>query len=109
MALSKIWVHAEAADGKVAPITLEMLTKARELADTVEAFYAGGDADADRRRRSARTAPPRCTPPATSAARSRASPVAVGHRRADRGRQRARPDHVRHHLRRPRHRRPACR
>ena len=46
MALSKIWVHAEAADGTVAPITLEMLAKARELADTVEAFYAGDDADA---------------------------------------------------------------
>ena len=46
MALSRIWVYAEAADGKVAPITLEMLTKARELADTVEAVYGDGDADA---------------------------------------------------------------
>ena len=46
MALNRIWVYAEAADGKVAPITLEMLTKARELADTVEAVYGGGDADA---------------------------------------------------------------
>ena len=46
MALSKVWVHAEAADGKVAPITLELLAKARELGDTVEAVYAGGDADA---------------------------------------------------------------
>ncbi len=46
MALSKIWVFAEATDGKVAPITLEMLTKARALADTVEAVYVGGDADA---------------------------------------------------------------
>ena len=46
MALSKIWVYAEAADGKVAPITLEMLAKARELGDTVEAVYAGADADA---------------------------------------------------------------
>ncbi|MEZ5322189.1 MAG: electron transfer flavoprotein subunit alpha/FixB family protein [Microthrixaceae bacterium] len=42
-AVSKIWVLAEAAGGEVAPITLEMLTKARELADTVEAVY-GGDA-----------------------------------------------------------------
>jgi electron transfer flavoprotein alpha subunit len=39
-------VYAQAADGDVAPITLEMLTKARELADTVECFYGGGDADA---------------------------------------------------------------
>ncbi len=46
MTLNRIWVYAEAADGKVAPITLEMLTKARELGDTVEAVYAGGDADA---------------------------------------------------------------
>jgi electron transfer flavoprotein alpha subunit len=46
MALSRIWVHAEALEGKVASITLEMLAKARELADTVECFYGGGDADA---------------------------------------------------------------
>ncbi|MFN8051927.1 MAG: electron transfer flavoprotein subunit alpha/FixB family protein [Acidimicrobiales bacterium] len=46
MTLSKIWVFAEATDGNVAPITLEMLAKARELAGTVEAFYGGGDADA---------------------------------------------------------------
>jgi len=46
MALNRIWVYAEAADGKVAPISLEMLTKARELAGTVEAVYGGGDAEA---------------------------------------------------------------
>jgi electron transfer flavoprotein alpha subunit len=46
MALSKIWVLAEASDGKVATTTLEILTKARELAGTVEAIYAGGDAEA---------------------------------------------------------------
>ncbi len=46
MTVSKIWVHAEALDGKVASITLELLTKARELGDTVEAFYGGADADA---------------------------------------------------------------
>jgi electron transfer flavoprotein alpha subunit len=45
MALNRIWVFAEAADGKVAPITLEMLTKARELGGTVEAVF-GGDAGA---------------------------------------------------------------
>jgi electron transfer flavoprotein alpha subunit len=46
MALNRIWVYAEASEGKVAPITLEILTKARELAGTVEAVYGGGDADA---------------------------------------------------------------
>ncbi|HEX6423850.1 MAG TPA: electron transfer flavoprotein subunit alpha/FixB family protein [Acidimicrobiales bacterium] len=46
MALNRIWVYAEAADGKVAPIALEMLAKARELAGTVEAVYGGDDTDA---------------------------------------------------------------
>jgi electron transfer flavoprotein alpha subunit len=46
MALNRIWVYAEASEGKVAPITLEILTKARELAGTVEAVYGGGDAEA---------------------------------------------------------------
>ncbi len=39
-------MFAEATDGKPTSTTLELLTKARELADTVEAVYAGGDADA---------------------------------------------------------------
>jgi electron transfer flavoprotein alpha subunit len=46
MAVSRIWVHAEALDGKVATITLELLAKARTLGGTVEAFYGGSDADA---------------------------------------------------------------
>jgi electron transfer flavoprotein alpha subunit len=46
MGLSKIWVLAEAVDGKVTSTTLELLTKARELSDTVEAVYGGADADA---------------------------------------------------------------
>ena len=46
MGISKIWVLAEAAGGEVATITLEMLAKARDLADTVECVYGGGDADA---------------------------------------------------------------
>ena len=46
MTLSKIWVLAEANDGKVTTTTLELLTKARTLADTVECVYGGGDADA---------------------------------------------------------------
>jgi len=45
MSLSKIWVFAEAAGGTVATITLEMLAKARTLADTVECVYGGADAD----------------------------------------------------------------
>ena len=44
MALSKVWVHAEINENGVAPITLEMLAKAREIADTVEVFVgAAGD------------------------------------------------------------------
>ena len=46
MALNRIWVYAEATDGKVAPLTLELLAKARSLSGTVEAVYAGADADA---------------------------------------------------------------
>ena len=45
MALSTVWVLAEERDGKVLPITLEILAKAREIGDTVEAFL-GGDATA---------------------------------------------------------------
>jgi electron transfer flavoprotein alpha subunit len=41
----KVWVYAEVADGKVTSATLELLTKAREIGDTVEALHAGdGDA-----------------------------------------------------------------
>ena len=38
--MGTIWVHAEATDGKVATLTLELLAKARQLGD-VEAIYAG--------------------------------------------------------------------
>ena len=41
MGFSKIWVHGEANDGVVASITLELLAKARELADSVEVVMAG--------------------------------------------------------------------
>jgi electron transfer flavoprotein alpha subunit len=44
MALSKIWVLAEAVEGEVAPTTLEMLAKARELGDTVECIFGGDGA-----------------------------------------------------------------
>ncbi|MEO7429639.1 MAG: electron transfer flavoprotein subunit alpha/FixB family protein, partial [Acidimicrobiales bacterium] len=46
MALNRIWVYAEATDGKVSPLTLELLAKARSLGGTVEAVYGGADADA---------------------------------------------------------------
>ena len=46
MAVSKIWVFAEADGDKPTSATLEILTKARELADTVEAVYVGANADA---------------------------------------------------------------
>ena len=48
MSISKIWVFAEAIEGKVTNPTLEILTKARELADTVEVVTAfGADVAAD--------------------------------------------------------------
>jgi electron transfer flavoprotein alpha subunit len=47
MALSKVWVFAEAdSPGKPTSLTLELLTKARQVAGTVEAFYVGSDAEA---------------------------------------------------------------
>jgi electron transfer flavoprotein alpha subunit len=47
MALSKVWVFAEAdGPGKPTSLTLELLTAARQAAEVVEAFYAGPDADA---------------------------------------------------------------
>ncbi len=46
MALNRIWVYAEATDGTVTPLTLELLAKARALGGTVEAVYGGADADA---------------------------------------------------------------
>ncbi|MFZ4585283.1 MAG: electron transfer flavoprotein subunit alpha/FixB family protein, partial [Acidimicrobiia bacterium] len=46
MGLAKVWVYAEALNGTVTGATLELLTKAREIGDTVEAVYVGSDADA---------------------------------------------------------------
>jgi electron transfer flavoprotein alpha subunit len=46
MAIDRIWVLAEAEDGTVTPLTLELLAKARSLGGTVEAVYGGDDADA---------------------------------------------------------------
>ena len=44
MAIAKIWVVAEAVEGKVTTSTLELLTWARGTGATVEAFYAGDGA-----------------------------------------------------------------
>ncbi|MEI2640334.1 MAG: electron transfer flavoprotein subunit alpha/FixB family protein [Microthrixaceae bacterium] len=44
MAISKIWVFAESLEGKASNTSLELLTKARELADTVEVVAADGAA-----------------------------------------------------------------
>lgn len=46
MTLNTVWVYAEASGDKVTGATLEMLTKAREIAATVEAIYAGPHGDA---------------------------------------------------------------
>ena len=46
MAYEKIWVLAEVAEGKPTGSTLELLTKAREIGSTVEAWTWGGEAAA---------------------------------------------------------------
>ena len=43
MAIDKIWVLAESADGAPTPVTLELLTEARSVASTVEAVAWGPD------------------------------------------------------------------
>src|SRR5579864_5168532 len=45
MATNRIWVLAETFGGKTITPSLELLTKARELASTVEAFTWGADTD----------------------------------------------------------------
>ena len=44
--MDKVWIHAEMGGDKPSTITLELATKARSLGGTVEAFYAGDNADA---------------------------------------------------------------
>ncbi|MBK9179318.1 MAG: electron transfer flavoprotein subunit alpha/FixB family protein [Acidimicrobiales bacterium] len=46
MSVSTIWVYAESADGAPTSSTLELLTKARSLGGTVEAFTTAADAAA---------------------------------------------------------------
>ena len=45
MGISKVWVYAETDGAKPHSSTLELLTKARDLGDSVEAVYVGSDAD----------------------------------------------------------------
>jgi electron transfer flavoprotein alpha subunit len=45
MAADTIWVVAESFEGKALPVSLELITAARQLAGTVEAFTWGADAD----------------------------------------------------------------
>ncbi len=45
MTLDTIWVYAEVVDGEVTSTTLELLTKARDLADTVACVVAGDEGD----------------------------------------------------------------
>ncbi len=45
MTLDTIWVYAEANDGELSSTTQELLTKARDLADTVAVVYAGDGDD----------------------------------------------------------------
>ncbi len=46
MSVGKVWVYAESEGDKPATSTLELLTKAREIATTVECVYVGDNADA---------------------------------------------------------------
>jgi electron transfer flavoprotein alpha subunit len=46
MAISTTWIFAEASDGKPLPVTLELLTKARELGGAIEAWTWGPDTSA---------------------------------------------------------------
>jgi len=46
MSVGKVWVYAENEGDKPATSTLELLTKAREVATTVECVYVGDNADA---------------------------------------------------------------
>jgi electron transfer flavoprotein alpha subunit len=46
MGIPKVWVYAEADEGKAAGASLELLTKAREIGDAVEAVLVDANSDA---------------------------------------------------------------
>jgi electron transfer flavoprotein alpha subunit len=46
MGIAKVWVYAEADEGRAAGASLELLTKAREIGDAVEAVLVDAGADA---------------------------------------------------------------
>ena len=46
MGLGTVWVFAEEVDGAPAPVSLELLTKARSIADNVAVVYLGDGSDA---------------------------------------------------------------
>ena len=46
MRLSRAWIYADVVAGKVSPVALELATRARDLASTVEAIAVGPDAAA---------------------------------------------------------------
>ena len=91
-----------------ARITLELLTKARELGDTVEAVYAGADADAVAGALGAHGAT-KVHATGDLGGSLPGVPVASAIAAAIEGGNGPDLHPVRHHLRRPRHRRPACR
>src|SRR5947208_764892 len=45
MSVNNIWVFGESQDQRPVVVTLELLTKARELGSTVSVFYAGIEAE----------------------------------------------------------------
>ena len=84
MGISKIWVYGESTDGVVTTSTLELLAKARTIAETVEVVVYG-DASAV----------------AAELGEHGASTVRLGPGRSNRRRQRPRCPALRHQLRRP--------
>jgi electron transfer flavoprotein alpha subunit len=46
MPVGKVWVYAEAEEGQATSVTTELLTKAREVGETIEAVASVADADA---------------------------------------------------------------
>ena len=107
MGIDNIWVFAQAADGAPTTGTLELLTKARELAGNVSAFIAGDGAGVAAALGDHGAAKVYATGDlgGSAAGRRRCGRDAGRDRRG----RRARPDHVPAELRGPRRDRAACR